>query len=551
MRGDIAVAKILKAEGLDWISCFPNQTLIDAASSVGIRPIICRQERAGVNMADGYSRITNGKKIGVFTMQRGPGAENAFGGVAQAYADSVPILLIPGGSPNNQIGIHPNFDSFEHYGGITKWLGHINQGNRIPEMMRNAYTNLKHGRLGPVMLELPLDVANGDVSEESMQYQAVKVHKSAASEDDVRELVTAILASNSPVIHAGQGVLYAEATDALTEFAEFTNIPVMTTLNGKSAFPEDHPLALGTGGNSETKMVGHFISKADLIVGIGSSLTDSTFATSLPNGITYAQSVNCAEDLNKNHSVSFGAIGDARIVLIQMLEEAKRQLGENGRDDSNGVRQEIQKVKQEFLDEWSHRINSDETPINPYRVMKELSGSLDLRNSIVTHDSGYPRDQFAPFSPALEPRSYIGWGKSTQLGYGLGLAIGAKIAAPDKQVVNVMGDAAFGMSGLDIETAVRAEIPILTVVLNNGVMTNYSHHMPIATEQWESNALGGDYRDVALALGAYAERVESADEINLAVDRALKANNEGQPALLEIMVKEEPFSPKYYSGDKY
>ena len=169
----------------------------------------------------------------------------------------------------------------------------------------------------------------------------------------------------------------------MTVFAEFSNIPEMRTLNGKSAFPEDLPLALGTGGNSETKMVGHFISKADLIVGIGSSLTDSTFATSLPNGITYAQSVNCAEDLNKNHSVSFGAIGDARIVLIQMLEEAKRQLGENGRDDSNGVRQEIQKVKQEFLDEWSHRINSDETPINPYRVMKELSGSLDLRNSIV------------------------------------------------------------------------------------------------------------------------------------------------------------------------
>ena len=144
------------------------------------------------------------------------------------------------------------------------------------------------------MLELPLDVANGEVSEESMQYQPVKVHKSAASEDDVRELVAAILSSNSPLIHAGQGVLYAEATDALTEFAEFTNIPVMTTLNGKSAFPEDHPLALGTGGNSETKMVGHFVSKADLIVGIGSSLTDSTFATSLPHGITYAQSVNCA-----------------------------------------------------------------------------------------------------------------------------------------------------------------------------------------------------------------------------------------------------------------
>lgn len=189
--------------------------------------------------------------------------------------------------------------------------------------------------------------------------------------------------------------------------------------------------------------------------------------------------------------------------------------------------------------EWGPRLNSDETPMSPYRIFKEMMESLDPRDAIVTHDSGYPRNQIVPFWPALKPRSYIGWGKSTQLGYGLGLALGAKIAAPEKTVINVMGDAAFGMAGLDIETAARSEIGTLTVVLNNGVMTHYYDHFPHATEHWKSNELGGNYADTAKSLGAYGERVTSPDEIGAAMTRALEATRNGQPALLEMISKEE------------
>ena len=145
-----------------------------------------------------------------------------------------------------------------------------------------------------------------------------------------------------------------------------------------------------------------------------------------------------------------------------------------------------------------------------------------------------------PMWKAVEPRGYLGWGKSTQLGYGLGLAIGAKLAAPERNVINVMGEAAFGMSGLDIETAVRSEIPILTVVLNNGVMTKYDHHMPAATERYGSNRLGGNYAAVAEALGAHAQRVETPDELGPALARARAANREGQTALVEVLSKAEP-----------
>ena len=162
-----------------------------------------------------------------------------------------------------------------------------------------------------------------------------------------------------------------------------------------------------------------------------------------------------------------------------------------------------------------------------------------MADTIVTHDSGYPRDQLVPFWRPVKPRGYIGWGKSTQLGYGLGLALGAKMAAPEKHVINFMGDAAFGMAGLDIETAVRAEIPILTIILNNGVMTHYHENMPAATEVWNLDKLSGDYSKVAESLGAYAERVTDPDQISPAVMRGLAANREGQPAVLEVMTRAE------------
>ena len=547
MNGDQAIAKILKKEGVEWIAAFPAQSLIDACAREGIRPILSRQERAGVNMADGFSRIKNGNTIGVFTMQTGPGSENAFGGVAQAFADSVPILCLPGGQPSNSMDVHPNFEAVKNYGGITKWMALVNKIERLPELMAMAFTQLKHGRLGPVLLELPRDVMVGDISDALVDsYQPVKTFKSGASPEDVRDLVTALLAADAPVVNAGQGVMYAEATDELVEFAELTNIPVMTTLAGKSAFPEDHPLALGTGASSGTLMCHRFLQKTDFVLGLGTSFTISNFNAPMPSGVTLAHVTNCADDVNKDHRADYGAIGDAKLVLRQMIEEARRQLGEHGRGDVHGVRDEIASVRSEWMAEWSPSLNSDEVPISPYRVFTELMKAVDARETIITHDSGYPREQIVPFWPAVTPRNYIGWGKSTQLGYGLGLALGAKMAAPDKHVINIMGDAAFGMAGLDIETASRSEIPILTVVLNNGVMTHYYDHMPYATERWNSNALGGEYAEVARGLGAYGEKVSDPDEIAPAIQRALAANREGQPALLEMKTKEEENISRYW-----
>ncbi len=539
MRGDEMVSRILKAEGVDWMACFPAQTLIDAGTREGIRPILSRQERTGVNMADGFSRVKNGKAIGVFTMQQGPGAENAFSGVAQAYADSVPILLLPGGPPTDRTWVHPNFESVMNYGGITKWRANINRLDRIPELMGMAFTQLRHGRPGPVMLELPADVAGQEMDESAFHYRPVRPFKSGADPDDVRDLVAALLKAACPVINAGQGSLYAEASEELVELAELISVPVMTTLAGKSAFPEDHRLSLGTGARTGTLMVGHFLKKTDFVLGVGTSFTMSNFTAPMPDNATLAQCTNCPEDLNKDYRIDLGAVGDARLVLRQIIEEVKRQIGDHGRGDVHGVAAEIARVKGEWMSEWGPRLKSDEVPISPYRVIGELAQAVDVANTIVTHDSGYPREQLVRFCPAVKPRGYIGWGKSTQLGYSLGLAMGAKMAAPEKQVVNFMGDAAFGMAGMDIETASRSAIPILTIILNNGVMTHYNAMMPYASEQWGSDRLGGDYAKVAEGLGAYSEQVRAPDEVGPAIQRGLSANREGRPAVLEMMTKVE------------
>lgn len=544
MDCDAAIAKILKAEGVEWMAAFPMQTLIDAAAKEGIRPIVTRQERAGVNMADGYSRVMNGRRVGVFTMQRGPGAENAFAGVAQGFADNVPLLALPGGADRARFGAHPGFDAVSHYRGVTKWCGYLADRSQIPGHFRTAFTRLKHGRPAPVLIEIPGDVATADYGGE-LDYRPVRVRRSAADADDVRDLVTALLKARAPVLYVGQGVHYAEAYRELIDFAELTRIPVLTTLAGKSAFPESHPLSLGTGANSTTLMADRFLRAADFVLGVGAGFAITTFNAPLPAGVPLAQVTNAAEDLNKEHAIDYGAIGDARLVLRQMIEEVRRQAGADGPGGRDGVAAQVAAVKAEFRKEWEPRLHSDQTPISPYRVLTELTRAIDPRNAIVTHDSGYPRDQFAPFWPAETPHSYIGWGKSTQLGYGLGLALGAKLAAPDRQVVNVMGDAAFGMAGLDIETAARARIGIMTVVLNNGVMTHYDSYLPYASERYGANALGGDYAKIAAGLGAHAEVVTTPDQLGPAIRRAAAANRTGQPALIEVKTKAEEEVPRY------
>ena len=546
MQGKTAIANILKQEGVEVAFCFPNNTLIDAIAAAGIRPVISRMERGAVNMADAYSRINNGHKNGVCIVQAGPGIENAFPGVAQAYADSVPILMLPGHEGSGRTTMPSEFSASRNYTGVAKWAGMINSPARIPEMLRRAYTQLRAGVPGPVVLETPIDVMNGEIDESEFFYSPITKRRTAADPADAVRVARRLMDAGRPVIYAGQGVLYAEATPELIELAELLNAPVMTTTLGKSGFPEDHPLSLGTGGNTGTKAVGEFLRRSDLVFGIGTSFQKTLASAPVPRGKAIIQSTINDKDLNGEYGLEDMLLGDAKLVLRQLIDEVKQALGGNGRRGDASVSSEIAGIKREWLDEWMPRLTSDDIPISPYRVVWELNNGLDKANSIVTHDSGNPRDQIVPFYEATTPRGYIGWGNSTQLGAGLGYALGAKLAAPEKTVVNLMGDTAVGMCGTDFETASRNRIGTITVIVNNGAMGGYEKNIPIAVEKYGSKFLTGDYTKMADSLGCHAETITQPGDIAPALARAQEIAAGGQPVVLEIITREEPVFSQYY-----
>ena len=534
-----AIAEILKRERIEFLSAYPTTPIIDSAAAAGIRPVLCRQERVGVGIADGFTRTTNGRRIGVFAMQYGPGAENAFAGVATAYSDSVPILVLPLGHQRDRAEVFPLFSSARTYDSVTKHVETLNLPDQVGEVMRRAFNLLKMGRPGPVMIEVPADVAVAEVSDGALSYKPVKATAPAGNARDIEAAARALLAAQRPVIHAGQGVMYAEACAELQELAELIQVPVMTTLEGKSAFPEDHPLALGTGGGGVMSgPVHHFLSRADLVFGIGCSFTRHGMATNIPAGKTNIHATNDERDLNKNYPADHPILGDARLVLRQFIDAVK-DLG-GGRSPAKGtVASEVQSARETWLKEWMPKLTSQEVPITPYRVIWDFMQAIDPRDAIVTHDSGSPRNQMVPFYRATAPRGYMGWGKSHALGTGLGLIMGAKLAAPDKFCANFMGDAAFGMTGLDFETAVRCGIPITTIVLNNSAMAIERHALVVSHDRYRTRDIGGHYADMGRAMGGYTERIEKPAEITPALERARKMNQDGRAVLLEFITSQE------------
>ena len=532
-----AIAEIMKREGVEFLSTYPTTPIIDAAAAAGIRPVLCRQERVGVGIADGFSRTTNGRRLGVFAMQYGPGAENAFSGVATAYSDSVPMLVLPLGHQRDRAQVFPLFSSTKTYASVTKWVETLNQPEQVNEVMRRAFNLIKMGRPGPVMVEIPADVAVAEVGDLALAYKAVKTTQPAGNPRDIEAAARALVQAKRPVIHAGQGVLYAEASAELIELAELLQAPVMTTLEGKSAFPEDHPLALGTGGGVMSGPVHHFLPLADVLFGVGCSFTKHGMATGIPAGKTIIHATNDERDLNKNYQADYPILGDAKLVLRQLVDAVKDAAGRQPRDA--GAAAEVKQAKETWLKEWMPKLTSDEVPITPYRVIWDFMHAVDPRDAIVTHDSGSPRNQLVPFYSATAPRGYMGWGKSHALGTGLGLIMGAKLAAPDKFCVNFMGDAAFGMTGLDFETAVRCGIPITTIVLNNSAMAIERHALVVSHDRYRTRDIGGNYADMARAMGGQAERVTKPADIAGAIGRARKVNDGGQPFLLEFITSEE------------
>jgi acetolactate synthase-1/2/3 large subunit len=542
VKTSAAIAEILKREGVDVLFGYPRNQLLEAAATADIRVIIVRQERIGLHMADAVSRMTRGKLMGAFCMQHGPGAENAYGGVAQAYGDSVPVLVIPAGYPRRLAHVPFNFNSVKQMAGVSKHAEPVTIGAEVPNIFRRAFTQLRNGRPQPVVVEVPHDAWDDEVPE-PLNYTPVVRTRSGPDPEDVVKVADVLIEAKRPVIYAGQGVHWAEAYKELQELAELLAIPVCTSLPGKSSFDETHPLALGSGGNAHPKTVPHFLRNSDVIFGIGCSFSESPFASAMPRGKTVIHSTLDPVDINKSVPVQYALVGDAKLTLQALLAAVRNHV--TAKRDWTAVTSEIETVTAEFMKEWLPRLTSDEQPLTPYRVLWDLQHTVNVAETIITHDAGSPRDQLMPFWKSKTPLSYIGWGKTTQLGYGLGLAMGAKLVHPDKLCINVWGDAAIGFTGTDFETAVRERLPILSILLNNSSMAIELAVMPNATQKYRATDISGDYAAMARAFGGYGERITTTAEIIPAIKRGIAQTQAGKPALLEFMTSQETRISRY------
>jgi acetolactate synthase-1/2/3 large subunit len=536
MKVGDAIATILKQEGVEYVIGYPVNHILEHVAKFDIRPIIVRQERIGLHMADAVSRVTSGKTLGVFAMQHGPGTENAYGGVAQAWSESIPILVLPMGYQRRLAWVDRNYNASVSMRSITKSAEPITSAKEIPNIFRRAFQNLKSGRGGPVLVEIPADLWAEEA--DPKDYIVPQRIRTGTDLSAVAEAAKMLVAAKRPVIYAGQGVHWAEGWAELKELAELLAIPVTTSLEGKSAFPEAHPLSLGSGGLAIPQAVRTFLDKSDLIFGIGCSFTETNFGVKMPAGARIIQATLDPGDINKDVPVALGIAGDAKIVLEAMLAEVRKLHG-NKPKDAKAVAKEIADTNEPWLAKWMPKLTSNDAPLNPYRVLWDLQKTVDIANTIITHDAGSPRDQLSPFWKSTTPLSYIGWGKTTQLGAGLGFAMGAKLAKPDKLCINVWGDAAIGFTGMDFETAVRERIPILSILLNNFSMAIELKVMPVSTEKYRSTDISGDYAAMARAFGGYGERVEKPGDIVAAIKRGIAATEKGQPALLEFITSKE------------
>tara|TARA_Y100001960_G_scaffold51087_1_gene52036 strand:+ start:15499 stop:17130 length:1632 start_codon:yes stop_codon:yes gene_type:complete len=538
MTGTELIAKILKEEGIDMVTCFPSNDLIEALSIEDIRPVMFRHERGAIMAADGFSRMNDRKKFGVALMQHQAGAENSFGAIAQAFSDNVPILILPGGNPIEINNVSPNFSAKDNYNNIVKSVETIYTPTQISDVMRRAFHALRNGPPGPVVVEMSIDICEKEVPKESCNYYSPKISKNVPSNGDIKDAVKLILNSKNPIIWAGAGVLNSGGTNELKELAELIDIPVFTTMEGKSSIDERHYLSLGAGSGATTWPAHKWIQESDLVFGIGTSLTKNNYTQQMPEGKLVIHNTLSPYDMNKDTPSEIGLLGDSRLTMLALIDEIKGEIGEKGK--KTNVSQKIAEEKNKWMSEWIPLLTSNEKPLNIYRIIHEINNTIDRENSVVTHDAGAPRDSIVPFYTATTPHSYIGWGKTTHLGFGIPLAIGAKLASPDKFCLNFMGDGAFGMSGTDVETAGRISAPITTVLLNNKGMSTYPGGFPIAQEKYGISHMGGDYALIAEGMGAKGVKVENPSELGEALKKAMNYNNNGKSVLIDVDTNMEP-----------
>ena len=544
MRVADTIADILAKEGVRVAAGIVGNSIQHVAEAMASRPEmqVCyaRSERVAADIADGYARVT-GEPAVVFA-DHGPGAANAMAGIVNSWGDSTPIIFLAGHNPRFEVPgrLYKEFATREIYRPVSKWTATVLDPSQVEQILRRAFVLLRSGRPGPIVLELPEDVTHMDAP--AVDYRPIpeRRFRSAGNPAEVEQALRILAEAKNPYVYVGAGALFSEATPELVELAELLSLPVATTLNGKSAFPENHPLSLGIGafarGTYDTLQAARFAEAADVVVTLGCGFKKHVLYGPMPQNCFHVQVDVDPSELHKEARSDMAILGDAKLVLQQMLAAARSLLPEARLRPRPEVAERIAEYRREWMATSEPMLSSDERPINPFRVTHELNQLLDPDRTIMLHDAGSVRGTTCQHYTATLPHSFIGYGVESAMGWTLGAAIGAKLAAPDKTVVAVTGDEAFGETALDLDTSVRIGAPFLTILKNNQIDR--------ATEAKSSPAIaalrgtpGGDYTGLARSLGVQAVRVEDAEDLNMAILTSIEHVQAGRSAMVEVVTK--------------
>lgn len=528
LRGEEIIAHCLKREGVDtffFMMGGPTGGAAGACLNLGMKGIYVRHEQAAAMMAHAYARITG--KPGICIAPMGPGVANLVTGLANAWADATPIIAIGGASPmrGTTLDTFQEMDQLPMMKPIVKAAYRIDLGYRIPEYFSVAFREALDGKRGPVYLDLPGDILSGKVEAEKIHWVENYRTEARPAGDPamVRKAVDLLAQARKPLVITGSGIIWSRAERALRNFVDETGIPFFTTPQGRGVIPEDHA-------RSFTAARSMAFREADVIIVIGARANSMLSFLRAPRFSPDAKFINVnldGREIGHNRGIAVGIIGDARLVLEQMTAEAKGRF--NPSEETAWVAQLAAKHRSN-LERNAPLMHSNKTPIHPLRLCNEVKDVIS-RDTILVVD-GHEILNFARQSiPIYESGSSLNAGPHGCMGVGIPFGIGAKVAAPDKPVVVLSGDGAFGWNGMEMDTAIRHKLPIVVVVSNNGGFTSRQTGGTVGRDLGYQR-----YDKLVEALGGYGEYVEDPKDIKPAIERAIAS---GKPALVNVCTDPE------------
>jgi thiamine pyrophosphate-dependent acetolactate synthase large subunit-like protein len=528
-RGEEIIARCFQQEGVDTIFFMmggPTSGTAGACLDIGMQGIYVRHEQAAAMMAHAYSRVTG--KPGICIAPMGPGVANLVTGLANAHADASPVIAIGGSAPMRgwTLDTFQEMDQVPMMRPIVKSAYRVDLGYRIPEYISIAFREALDGKRGPVYLDLPGDILAGKVDEDKINWVKGNYRTEARPAGDpalVRKAIELLAEARKPLILTGSGVLWSRAEEDLRTFVEATGIPFFTTPQGRGVVAEDHPRSFPGARSTAFR-------EADVVLVVGARANSMLSFLRPPRFSPDARFINVnldGREIGHNRAAEIGIIGDAKLVLQQLTTEAKGRF--NPREETPWVSQLSAKHRSN-LERSSPLLHSDKVPIHPLRLCNEVKNTIS-RDTILVVD-GHEILNFARQSiPIYQARYSLNAGPHGCMGVGIPFGIGAKAAAPDKPVVVLSGDGAFGWNGMEMDTAIRHRLNIVVVVSNNAGFTSRKTGGNVGRELGYQR-----YDKMVEALGGYGEFVEKPDEIRPAIERAIKS---GKPSLVNVCTDPE------------